>query len=142
MHSIVPCGFLEITKMQGQRPTYVGVGVRVRAQSVIARARAAAAVKYTSCLGHAPTRGACCEPEKTSSARLPDHSTTTKQRRDAFGDLQNLALDIGASRSVSLRALSCLTNLLTRLSRFSYRGLPKPRSNVHTLWGVSRAPRT
>ena len=86
MHSIVPCGFLEITKMQGQRPTYVGVGVRVRAQSVIARARAAAAVKYTSCLGHAPTRGACFEPEKTSSGCLPDHSTTTKQRRDALLD--------------------------------------------------------
>ena len=101
MRSIVPCGFLEITKMQGQRPTYVGVGVRVRSQSVIARARAAAAVKTRPCLGHAPTRGACFEPEKTSSARLPDHSTTTKQRRDAFGDLQNLALSFLAPSVVA-----------------------------------------
>ena len=117
MHSIVPCGFLEITKMQGQRPTDVGVGVRVRAQSVIARARAAAAVKYTSCLGHAPTRGAAFEPEKNALACLPDQSTTTNKRRDAFGALQKLALDIGASRSVSFGGLSCTTALFGRFTR-------------------------
>ena len=57
MLSIVPCGFLEITKMQTQRPAYVGVGVRVLSQSVIARARTTAG-GHTTCLGmHAPTRG-------------------------------------------------------------------------------------
>jgi hypothetical protein len=78
MHSIVPRGFLEITKMQTQRPAYVGMDLRVRSQSVIARARTTAG-GHTTCLGmHAPTRGAAFWPEKTSSARLPDHSTTTK----------------------------------------------------------------
>jgi hypothetical protein len=87
MHSIVPCGFLEITKMHTWRRTYAAVGLRVRSQSVIARARTTAG-GHTTCLGmHAPTRGAPFWPEKTSSARLPDHSTTTKQRRDAFGGL-------------------------------------------------------
>ena len=91
MHSIVPRGFLEITKMQTQRRTYATVALKVRSQSVVARARTTAG-GHTTCLGmHAPTRGAAFWPEKTSSARLPDHSTTTNKRRDAFGALQFLA---------------------------------------------------
>ena len=138
MHSIVPCGFLEITKMQGQRPTYVSVGVRVRAQAVIARARAAAAVKYTSCLGHAPTRGACFEPEQTSSGRLPDQSTTTKQRRDAFGALQFLALSTLPPRAKSPDRAP----LLGRSNRFRSVGPATAHTKHLSAWRVSRAPRT
>ena len=138
MHSIVPRGFLEITKMQTQRRTYATVALKVRSQSVVARARTTAG-GHTTCLGmHAPTRGAAFWPEKTSSARLPDHSTTTNKRRDAFGALQFLAPKTppcGAGRASRNFDRLCPA----RFNRVRYRGLPLSIPNVQALWRVSRA---